>query len=194
MALELNPDALSGKNHSGRFDIDDYPTPPLDPVGGFTVDKALVYAMTRQESRFDPFATSPAGAVGLMQLMPRTAAAAAGDDKLAADPTPLYDPSFNLRVGQDYLDVLLTRLTGGDLLQAIAAYNGGYRAVQRTLQVVGDKDPLMFIESLPAAETRGYVEKVMAGYWIYRRMFGEKVRALDALAAGATILQAKLER
>jgi len=194
LALELNPDALGGKTRSGRFDLEDYPTPPLDPVGGFTVDKALVYAMTRQESRFDPYATSPAGAVGLMQLMPRTAAAAAGDDKLSADPTPLYDPSFNLRVGQDYLDALLTRVTGGNLLQAIAAYNGGYRAVKRTLQIVGDKDPLMLIESLPAAETRGYVEKVMAGYWIYRRMFGEKASSLDALAAGGAILQAKLDR
>ncbi len=90
LALELNSSAVAEAQarRAHGFDPDDYPTPKLDPIGGFTLDKALVYAVVRQESRFDPYAVSGAGAVGLMQLMPTTAASAAGDDKLKADSSP----------------------------------------------------------------------------------------------------------
>ena len=70
----------------------DYPTPPLRPRMGFTIDKALVYAIVRQESRFNPGVVSPAGAVGLMQLMPDTAAQASRNPSLRNDMSPLFDP------------------------------------------------------------------------------------------------------
>lgn len=171
----------------------DYPIPPLEPKWGFTVDKALVYALVYQESRFNPQAVSPVGAVGLMQLMPETAARTAGDDKLRKDHTPLFDPAFNLRVGQDYLTWLMERGVGYDLLRTVAAYNGGPGAVLKAVSHVGDDDPLMLIECLPAQETRNYVEKVMAAYWTYKRMFGEEARSLDALAMGARRIDPRMD-
>jgi soluble lytic murein transglycosylase-like protein len=162
----------------------DYPSPDLAPQGGFTIDPALVYALVRQESRFNPLAISSAGAVGLMQVLPSSAAYIAGDDKLN-DRTVLQDGPLNLRLGQDYLTYLSQGLVGDNLLLIIAAYNGGPGAVQKTYERVGrDADPLMLIESLPAKETRDYVEKVMAGYWIYRRQFGQDTPSLDAIATG----------
>jgi soluble lytic murein transglycosylase-like protein len=172
----------------------DYPTPTLKPKSGFTLDKALVYAIVRQESRFNPLALSHAGAVGLMQLMPESAARAAGDDKLRTDTRPLLDPAFNLRVGQDYLSWLMERGVGYDILRTVAAYNGGPGMLQKTSRMLGgDADTLLIIECLPALETRNYVEKVMAGYWTYRRMFGQDSKTLDALARGDTFIDARLD-
>lgn len=172
----------------------DYPLPDLEPKWGFTLDKALVYAIVRQESRFNPAAISPAGAVGLMQLMPAAAARAAGDDKLLKDNTPLLDPAFNLRVGQDYFTWLLERGVGYDLLQAVAAYNGGPGTLLKTAKIVGeDADSLLVIESLPARETRNYVEKVVAGYWTYRKLFGHDSPTLDALATGAKRVDLRMD-
>jgi len=172
----------------------DYPTPALEPKSGFTLERALVYAIVRQESRFNPLAVSPVGAVGLMQLMPEAAARAAGDDKLKADMSPLFDPAFNLRVGQDYVTWLMERGVGYDLLRTVAAYNGGPGTIQRTSQMLGDDDDsLLLIECLPALETRNYVEKVVAGYWAYRKLWGQDSQTLDALATGARTIDARLD-
>jgi soluble lytic murein transglycosylase-like protein len=171
-----------------RVDAAAYPVPDLSPKGGFTLDPALVYALVRQESAFNPMAVSTAGAVGLMQLMPEAAARAAGDDKLKADMSPLFDPAMNLRVGQDYFHWLMERGLGdNDLLRAVAAYNGGPGSLLRAAQSLGgvDCDTLLLIESLPAQETRNYVEKVVAGYWSYRNLFGAQSGTLDALAGGS---------
>ena len=172
----------------------DYPQPELLPLGGFTLDKALVYAMVRAESRFNPQAVSPVGAAGLMQIMPTAAAAAAGDDKLKTDRTPLFDPAFNLRVGQDYFTWLLEKGVGHDLVRAVAAYNGGPTTVARTAQMLGgDADSLLLMECLPAQETRAYVQKVLTGYWTYRKMWGERSPTLDALATGERAIDERLD-
>lgn len=173
----------------------DYPTPALEPKSGFTIDKALVYAIVRQESRFNPTAVSSAGAVGLMQVMPEAAARAAGDDKLKTDMSPMFDPAFNLRVGQDYVTWLMERGVGYDILRTVAAYNGGPGTLLKTAKMVGDEaDSLLLIECLPSSETRNYVEKVMAGYWTYRKKFGLDSKTLDALAQGASFVDARLDR
>jgi soluble lytic murein transglycosylase-like protein len=173
----------------------EYPAPPLEPRSGFTINKALVYAIVRQESRFNPMAVSPSGAVGLMQLMPEAAARAAGDDKLKTDMSPLFDPAFNLRVGQDYVTWLMERGVGYDILRTVAAYNGGPGTLLKTAaQLGGDADSLLVIECLPALETRNYVEKVMAGYWSYRSQFGQQSPTLDAVAKGAKFVDARLDR
>jgi len=197
LTLALNASApLNAGRPIRRVGGEDYPLPALEPIGGFTIDKALVYALVRQESRFDPLAVSNAGAVGLMQVMPVAAARAAGDDKLLADTTPLLDPAFNLRVGQDYFTWLMDRgLQSPDILRAVAAYNGGPGTLNRTLQQLGaDCDSLLLIESLPAQETRNYVEKVMASYWTYRRLMGAETRTLDAIASGARLVDFRLDK
>jgi soluble lytic murein transglycosylase-like protein len=126
--------------------------------------------------------------------MPESAARASGDDKLKSDITPLFNPAYNLRVGQDYVTWLMQRGMGYDLLRVIAAYNGGPGMVSKTQQTLGGSaDDLMLIECLPAYETRAYVQKVMAGYWTYRRLFGEDTRSLDALASGAAEVDARLD-
>ncbi len=173
-----------------------YPVPALSPVGGFTVNKALVYAVTWQESRFDSLAVSPVGALGLMQVMPATAASAAGDDGLRGDPLPLLDPATNLRVGQQYLNYLMGRgATGGDLLRVVAAYNGGEALLSRTQAALGpDADSLLVVESMPFYETRAYVQKVVAAYWSYRPQFGQPAPTLDPAASGARLIDARLDR
>ena len=172
----------------------DYPTPELAPRAGFTLDRALVYAIVRQESRFNPQAISQKGAIGLMQLMPGAALAAAGDDKLKSDMTPLFEPGLNLQVGQDYFAWLLNKGVGHDLIRAVAAYNGGPATVARAAQILGDNpDPLLLMESLPALETRAYVQHVLAGYWTYRWMWGETSPTLDALASGDRTVDERLD-
>jgi len=177
-----------------------YETPELYPDGGFTLDRALVYALVRQESRFNPYAYSAAGAVGLMQVRPESAARAAGDDQLMNNIMPLFDPPTNLRVGQDYMHWLIERGLGGgeeafDLFRIIAAYNAGPGAVLKTRsRLEPDADALLFIESLPARETRDYVEKVAFGYWTYRRQFGQTAPTLDAAARYERLVDMRADR
>jgi hypothetical protein len=79
-------------------------------------------------------------------------------------------------------------------MQAVAAYNAGPGAVLKTLQVLGDDaDPLLVMECLPAQETRTYVQRVMAGYWTYRRMWNQPTASLDALAGGARTIDERID-
>ena len=181
----LGPPAGPGLQKPQYLALGDYQVPPLEPKDGFTMDRALVYAIVRQESAFNPAAISHAGAVGLMQVLPTSAALAMGDAKAKISRRTLADPAFNLRAGQDYLAWLVERGVGGDLLRVVAAYNAGPGAVLKTTAMVGEQDPFLMIEALPALETRNYVEKVVAAYWTYKRMFGEEPRTLDVLASGA---------
>lgn len=190
---DLGPSAGYGAQKPTYLTLGEYQTPPLEPKDGFTMDKALVYAIVRQESAFNPRAASHAGALGLMQLLPTSAMLATGDKTYVRKPRTLFDPAVNLRVGQDYLAYLMDRGVGADLLKMVAAYNAGPGAVLNTIAKVGDDDPLLMIESLPALETRNYVEKVMTSYWTYKRIFGEETRTLDAMAAGARRLDARLD-
>jgi soluble lytic murein transglycosylase-like protein len=188
LALALNA-PLGGKADiakSGwtRFDLGHFPTPVLNPMGGFTIDKALVYALVNQESRFNPNSVSASGAYGLMQLTAATAAHLAGDKSLRRNPAPLRDPALNLRLGQDYVAKLLTSVKG-DVMRAVAAYNCGPGVIQKLTARMGQNaDSLMMIESMPSGQTRDYVQRVMAGYWTYRQIFGLDSRTLDAAASG----------
>ena len=201
LMYELNPKPQTGEIslHSATAAVSSgpttlYPTPALTPTGGFTVDKALVYAVIWQESRFNSLAVSPVGAVGLMQLMPTSAASVAGDPSLTSDPIGLFDTGKNLALGQAYLNELEANAPGHDILRAVAAYNGGPGTVARTEAALGpDADSLLVIESLPYAETRAYVKKVMAAYWAYRRQFGAPTRTLDAVAAELPTIDARLD-
>jgi soluble lytic murein transglycosylase-like protein len=170
-----------------------YPTPNLEPIGGFTLNKALVYALAWQESHFNPSAVSSAGAVGLMQLRPGTARQVSEDGR-GATRSALFNPSVNLKAGQDYVRWLMDHAVGPDLLRAVAAYNGGPNLLSRTQAAVSADDSLLIVESLPYPETRQYVRSVMTAYWAYRRQFGGENKTLDALAAGQGFVDARLDR
>lgn len=161
--------------------------PRLRPAGGFSVDQALVYGVARVESNFDAAAISPVGATGLMQLMPVTATYLAGGGKPvapAAVAQMLRDPGGNLRLGQRYLRFLGDALDG-DLLRMLAAYNTGLGGFNRWNGSVRHMDdPLMYIESIPVAETRAYVPRALFFAWTYAAQLGVPAPGLDDLAAG----------
>src|SRR5690606_35311092 len=163
-----------------------YPVPDWQPSGGFKLDRALIFAFMRQESEFFTRAESHAGARGLMQLMPATASYISRDRTLARNKDRLYDPAFNMALGQQYIEYLMAKQEmGGNLFFVASAYNGGPGNLSRWLQRIDFKDdPLLFIESIPLDETRDYVERVMANMWIYRMRMGQDVSSLDAVAAG----------
>jgi soluble lytic murein transglycosylase-like protein len=161
-----------------------YPIPGWVPESGYSVDRALVFAIMRQESGFNPNATSPVGAVGLMQLMPQTATLVSGEKK-----PNLRDPRVSIAIGQKYVaDLLKMDAVGNNLFMLAAAYNAGPGNLQKWKSASRhvDDDPLYFIESLPSRETRLFVERVMANYWIYQNRLGQSTSTLDAVASGAS--------
>jgi soluble lytic murein transglycosylase-like protein len=162
-----------------------FPIPPYRPEGGYRVDPSLVLAFARAESRFQESVVSPAGARGLMQLMPGTAVHLGGNG--ASDPARLNDPTYNLSLGQRYLEEMLDR-AGGNLLYLPVAYNAGPGALQRWQSQRAGKndDPLTFIESVPSAETRAYIKRIMTYHWMYRARMGRRdVPSLNETASGA---------
>jgi soluble lytic murein transglycosylase-like protein len=162
-----------------------YPAPNWVPQGGWQVDKALVFAHTLQESRFRTDAVSPAGARGLMQVMPGTADLIEKQrGGQPVDRASLTSPAINMGYGQAYLQSLRDA-TGGLLPKVIAAYNAGPNAVARwDVNNRAQNDPLLYIESIPYAETRAYVTMVLRNYWIYQQETGEHTISLAALAQG----------
>ncbi len=177
------------KQRSGTvLDAALYPVPAWEPTDGFSIDPALLFALMRQESAFDPDAQSPAGASGLMQLMPRTAASVTEAGDLAGEQKrALFDPEFNLTLAQRYVRTLLTDPNVmGDLLLLAVAYNAGPGNLAKwRAERAYDQDPLLFIESIPLRETRQYIERVLTNYWIYQQRLQQASPSLDALASGA---------
>ena len=165
-----------------------YPAPNWTPDGGWRVDKALVYAHTLQESRFRSTVVSPAGAYGLMQIMPSAASDIAKAKGMTAvvDRSALSRPSTNMEVGQSYLEKLRDMpATGGLLPKVIAAYNAGPSPVAAwNLTSKDGGDPLLYIESIPYWETRGYVMTVLRNYWMYELQSGKASDSRHALSQG----------
>lgn len=149
-----------------RTDVDKWALPAGVPP-------ALLLALMREESALDPRAVSPAGAVGLTQLMLPTARDMARQLKLPR-PTKedLKRPPLNIRFGARYLGQLIRRFDGSGPL-ALAAYNAGGGAVSRWLVERRDLDVDEFVEEIPFDETRGYVKRVLRSYAAYRLLYGE---------------------
>jgi len=158
-----------------------FPVPPYAPTGGYTIDSSLVLAFVRIETRFQPNAVSPMGALGLMQLMPGTArllgGSTAGDE--------LLDPSYNMALGQRYIAKLLKNYNG-NIVKTAAAYNAGPGKVSAWTAARADKedDVLMFIESMRAPETRSYVKRLLTYYWMYHRRDDKPAPSMDDTARG----------
>ncbi|QBQ48771.1 lytic transglycosylase domain-containing protein [Brevundimonas naejangsanensis] len=185
----------AAQSEASRIDALHYPMPELQPIGGFTIEKALVYAIARKETGFDANARSGAGAYGLMQVMPTTAAHMTGDQGYVRTPQRLLDPAVNMKLGQDYVNRLFQiESFQGDLLKAVASYNAGPGPMLAAIRKLGaDADPLLLIESIDVPQAREYVEKVVAAYWIYQRMMGGPVKTLEALASGARAVPIRLD-
>lgn len=160
-----------------------YPDPDWTPDGGWRVDRALVYAHTLQESKFDPDVVSSAGAYGLMQVRPGAASDIARQRGITIARADLAKPSTNIEVGQSYLEQLRDQAaTGGLLPKVIAAYNAGPVPVQAwNTQIKDNGDPLLYIESIPYWETRGYVLTVLRNYWMYELQEGRVSASRAAL-------------
>lgn len=134
------------------------------------VDPLLVLAIIREESRFDPSATSVAGARGLMQIMPATGEWIASRLEEDYSLWSLHDPERSIRFGIWYLSTLLDLFK--DTEQALAAYNGGPGSVQGWLQDPKVSDPEDFRRWIGFGETREYVSLVMASYRVYQALYG----------------------
>ena len=164
-----------------------YPMPAgWSPDGGWRVDRALVFAHALQESNFRVNVTSAAGARGLMQVRPGTASdiARSRGQVFAGS---LSSPSTNMEYGQSYIEQLRdTAATGGLLPKVIMAYNAGPAPLDRWNargQAI-NCDPLMYIESVPYWETRGYVTIVLRNYWMYQQQAGQRTDSRFALVQG----------
>jgi len=164
-----------------------YPLPPWRPATGFRMDRALLYALMRRESRFRPEAQSGAGARGLMQLMPATASYMARRENFKYSRRALFRPELNLDLAQRYLRYLLqTKQVQGDLVRLVAAYNAGPGNLAHWLaDTAHHGDPLLFIESMPSRETRLFVERILTNLWVYRERLGQDAPSRAALASGS---------
>ena len=139
----------------------------------FSFDPALVYAIMREESEYRPEVSSPAGALGVMQLIPPTANRIARQLGVAGfEPVRLFDPALNIRFGTFYLRSLVERFQGSRPL-AVASYNAGPEAVSRWLDSAGAQPDDVFVDSVPYGETRRYLRRVLRSYRVYRLLYPE---------------------
>ena len=143
-----------------------------------SADLADVYAVARQESEFIWHAASGAGAKGIMQILPSTAASTAKRAGVAYDYARLLvDPAFNTQLGAAFLGQVMEDLDGSRVL-AYAAYNAGPGRVAQWIAAYGDPrkgaDPVDWVERIPFEETRDYVERVSENLGVYRQRFAEE--------------------
>jgi soluble lytic murein transglycosylase len=181
LAAELGKDyavAVAKQARTKGVELVDYlfPTRPVPRSAG--PEPELVLAVVRQESAFAVGAVSPAGALGLMQLMPSTAKEMARQLKIKKfDARRLTkDPSFNLTLGSAYLRQLVQKFDGSYVL-AVAAYNAGGSRVSEWTRLYGDPrdktvDVVDWIETIPFDETRNYVLRVLENLQVYRHRLG----------------------
>jgi soluble lytic murein transglycosylase len=152
-------------------------------------ERALVLAIIRQESEFDSGVVSPAGARGLMQLMPATARLTARSEGIGYEPSSLInDPNYNITLGAAHLGQLIQDFNGSYVL-AIASYNAGAFRTQEWIGDWGDPrspsvDVVDWVELIPFAETRNYVQRVMENLEVYRHRL-----APDGRQTQITLLQ-----
>ncbi|MFA6280836.1 MAG: lytic transglycosylase domain-containing protein [Bdellovibrionales bacterium] len=184
-ALALKLAHLSREN---GFDLALYPLLPWQPKEGYQVDRALMFALARHESLFDPMAMSARGAQGLMQIMPATASVMADNEedvRAIAHQDKLFDPAYNIELGQKYVQHLAAMpQIGNNLILLLAAYNGGPAKAINLASSRDGADPLLFLESMPVRETRNYVARVLPHYWAYRARLGKSLSSLKQMAEG----------
>lgn len=160
-----------------------YPTPYRDlmknSAAEMNVDEAWMYGLTRQESRFMHYAKSGVGASGLMQLMPATAKWVAKRLGLSSySNEKIHELNTNIEIGTYYMRHTLD-LMNGQAVMATAAYNAGPSRAKRWM-ATKPMEAAIYIETIPFAETRNYVQKVMANAHIYAGRLGKPIQSLKA--------------
>jgi soluble lytic murein transglycosylase len=162
--------------------------PDSADIGGS--GKALAYAIARQESAFNPAAVSPANAQGLLQLMPGTAQGLAKRYGLAYSKERLTtDAAYNATLGAHYLGEQIDDF-GGSYVLTFIAYNAGPRRVPQWIARYGDPrdkpidEVVDWIERIPFSETRGYVQRVMENYQVYKTRLGQQADIVHDLSVG----------
>ncbi len=169
--MELSMKAARGAAQRG-FILPQRAYPMRAAPDGGAAEPALVLAITRQESSFDPNVKSGAGARGMMQLMPSTAKILARRVGVSYSPNQLSDPEYNMRLGANYLGQIVSQFSGSYIMAA-AGYNAGPGRPTQWVQFCGDPrggatDPIDYIECIPFSETRNYVMRVMENMTVYR--------------------------
>lgn len=190
--------ALGRSGRHGDLELR-YPTPYAPSVeraaDRYGLDTTLIYSLMRQESAFWPRAHSRVGALGVMQLMPDTAKAAARRLGLPAPSTGrLLDPAENIRIGTAHLGELLQRY-GGNAVYALAAYNAGHHRVVAWQPKEGAVPADVWIANIPFSETREYVQRILVytriyswrlgREWTLRSAFMGQMRPLTQLASAS---------
>jgi len=137
------------------------------------VDPLLLLAVMRQESMFDPSAVSPAGAIGLFQVMSYTASDAGPiDGHPRVGRADLTQPRVSAEIGARLIRRLMNQFGRRNLAAVIASYNAGEDLVSRWLKAVGGRSQPLFVDSMPYSQTRNYVRTVLTNYFAYRRLYG----------------------
>lgn len=176
----------------GILEIDDdiiysaqYPLPDWEPMGGWSIDRALLLAITKQESNFRVSAKSVAGANGVMQLMPSTAKRVARANKVDLSKMDMSNPEHNMFLGQQYIvDLLGHQSVENSIIKMLVAYNAGMGTMVKFEKTFYTYDPLLYIESFPAYETRSYIKRVMSNLWLYRARLNQPLTSMKELANG----------
>ena len=175
--LEINDDII----YSAQ-----YPLPNWEPLGGWSIDRALLLAITKQESGFKQTAKSSAGANGVMQLMPKTAKLVARKNSVKMSEIDMSNPEHNMFLGQQFIvDLLQHQMIQNNIIKMLIAYNAGIGNLAKFEKSFSTSDPLLYIESFPAYETRNYVKRVMSNLWLYRARLDQPLTALKELADGS---------
>jgi soluble lytic murein transglycosylase len=189
LAQEIDADHLAiaiadtAERRGFPLDLFSFPKDGMPSTALAAIDMAAVYAVTRQESRFQADAASGAGALGLMQLMPATAKETADNLGLSYSRAQLSDPAYNALLGSTYLAAQLERYQGS-LVLAAAAYNAGAGNANKWIAQFGDPraenvDPVIWVELIPFGETRKYVQRVLGNYLVYRTRLGDEQMTID---------------
>ena len=167
-----------------------YPIPTWNIDTSDLKDKALLYAIARQESGFNPRARSSSKAMGILQIIPSTAAFIMKnkDYRLRRSKNHLlYSPHHNISIGSKYIRFLFSLpIVNNDLMWMLASYNAGPGNFKKWTKNKNYKykDTLLMLESLPARETRNYIKLVLTNLWVYKTRFNQDNTVLLSLASG----------
>ncbi len=197
LALQAPSAQLRAAEYGGPAEAAGFcPNTTFEPSGGFALDRALVYAIVRQESYFNPTAKSVSNARGLMQLLPSTARDMDASVNYRRRPTALSDPNLNLSIGQDYVQWLMNEFHADrDLARVFASYNGGPGWLSRWLATQpADIDPLLMLETMPREQSRDYAERVLSHMALCRKRYGQEPVELNAMAAGRAAIYQPQDR